>query len=542
MTQAAEIEAISGSGGSAVRYPLDRDVVQIGRLKQSDIVLYDPKVSRRHARITRDGDAYMIERVSRRNPLLLNGVAVEKGILTDGDAVSLGDSLLCFRLLGSQAPSEGVMRPDCITLDAADRDLLLRGINEEDLQALQRAKSDLLALYRAGQVVNTCLSVTELCRKTAEMVIEEVPAVDCCSLHILTGDRGELDCKAVMFRSEKLERIPVAFSRTMLNQVIAEKKAILTYDASGDRRFESSQSITSLRIHAAMCVPIQVQGRLTGVIQAHTLDAQHTFTVDDLKLLTAFGRMAGVAIENARLYEELEANRAMEQDKARLMQVMMHELKSPISGARMMAETLRMQIVPEDEQPRFLGRIVARLDSMLQWITDALDLSRLKSGEALGKCERLDLAATTRQVVEEYREPAETKGLELRVDTPESPVPALLVDSHVHLVVSNLVSNAVKYTPRGSVTVGLASDADWATLTVEDTGMGIPEKDIPNMFGEFFRASNARKSDIEGSGIGLASVKCMVEGCGGTLDLESTEGQGTTFTLRLPLSDKATVR
>ncbi|MBD3237332.1 MAG: GAF domain-containing protein, partial [Candidatus Eisenbacteria bacterium] len=284
-----------------------------------------------------------------------------------------------------------------------------------------------------------------------------------------------------------------------------------------------------------MCVPIQVQGRLTGVLQAHTIQPQHTFTVDDLKLLTAFGMTAGVAIQNAMLYEQLEAEKAMEAERARTMQIMVHELKSPLSGARTMAETLRMQLIPAEQQPRFLERIVVRLDNMLEWIRDTLALSKLKAGQAAGEPERLDLRARVRETCAEYEEQAESKQLRFAVTTPERPVVVLVEPNGVRLVVSNLVSNAVKYTAAGEVAVTLAEEEDQAVLRVRDSGMGIPEADLPRLFGEFFRASNARKSDIEGSGVGLASVKHIVERAGGSIAVASEENQGTTFTVRLPV-------
>ena len=105
----------------------------------------------------------------------------------------------------------------------------------------------------------------------------------------------------------------------------------------------------------------------------------------------------------------------------------------------------------------------------------------------------------------------------------------------LQMVVSNLVSNGVKYTAAGCVTVTLCVEEEWARLAVRDTGMGIPAKDLPKLFQEFFRASNARQSKIGGSGVGLAGVKSLVERFGGQLALESQENVGSTFTLRLPL-------
>ena len=103
------------------------------------------------------------------------------------------------------------------------------------------------------------------------------------------------------------------------------------------------------------------------------------------------------------------------------------------------------------------------------------------------------------------------------------------------MVLSNLVSNAVKYTEKGSVEISLERHGPWAVFAVRDTGMGVPQADVPRLFREFFRASNAKRSRVPGSGVGLAGVKRIVERFGGELTLESCENQGSTFTVNVPL-------
>jgi signal transduction histidine kinase len=107
-----------------------------------------------------------------------------------------------------------------------------------------------------------------------------------------------------------------------------------------------------------------------------------------------------------------------------------------------------------------------------------------------------------------------------------------------HLILSNLVSNAIKYTPAGSIQVLLHKEGPWAVLKVKDTGIGIPEAQITRIFTEFFRASNARRSQIPGTGVGLAGAKELVERFDGELELVSEENRGSTFTVRLPLFER----
>jgi signal transduction histidine kinase len=123
----------------------------------------------------------------------------------------------------------------------------------------------------------------------------------------------------------------------------------------------------------------------------------------------------------------------------------------------------------------------------------------------------------------------------LDLDLRASSVPVRIDLQAYHLILSNLVSNAIKYTPSGGVQVVLDTLAPWAVLEVKDTGLGIPEAEIGRIFSEFFRASNARRKKIPGTGVGLAGVKELVERFGGELEVVSEENCGSTFTVRLPL-------
>jgi signal transduction histidine kinase len=536
MEHAQLVQLGEQDGSETSSFPLEAEVTRIGRAEDNDIILRDVCISRSHGKIVHAQGGYWIQNVGGRNPILLNGAEIQEAPLRNGDWIRLGCTDLLFRCDAPATEGKEPLAENYLTIDASNRELLLGRSDGEDLQDLRRARHDLTALYRAGQVINASLSVADLSEKALDTVLAEMSAVDCCSIHLLDADTNELRCQAQKYRHEHPSSAQRIFSRTLLDTVIREMKAVLTFDAQDDGRFGDALSIVSMNMRAAMCVPIQVQGRLTGVLQAYTLDVGHTFTIDDLKLLTALGMLAGVAVQNAMLYEKLASEKAIEAERARTMQIMVHELKSPVAGTRTMAETLRMQMVAPEEQPYFLQRIVARLDNMLEWINDTLSFSRIKTGRDVGEPERLNLCSRVQEIAGDYREQAEAKQLRFAIDTPDQPIHVLMEGKNFRLILSNLVSNAVKYTAAGEVGVTLAEEGGFAVIQVRDSGMGIPEKDLAQLFGEFFRASNARKSKIEGSGVGLASVKHLVDRAGGRVDVESEEKRGTTFTVRLPVA------
>ena len=178
------------------------------------------------------------------------------------------------------------------------------------------------------------------------------------------------------------------------------------------------------------------------------------------------------------------------------------------------------------------------MDDLLTLVDDILRLSQIKEGRPLGEIDVYDLGFQTKVDCKPYLDEARAKGLPLSLEVPASPVPVRIDRQAYHLILSNLVSNAIKYTAAGSVRVLLHKEEPWAVLEVKDTGIGIPEGEIGRIFKEFYRASNARHSKIPGTGVGLTGVKELVERFDGHLELVSEENAGSSFTVRLPLYDE----
>jgi len=188
-----------------------------------------------------------------------------------------------------------------------------------------------------------------------------------------------------------------------------------------------------------------------------------------------------------------------------------------------------------DNVKKYTDKISARMDQMTQMIGDMLELARVKAGDPLGEISVLNLTAETVAACEPYVDQAQAKELMLDITLPSEELNVRFDSQGYALVVSNLLSNAIKYSNHGTVKLTLSSDDQWAILEVVDNGIGIPKADIPKLFTEFFRASNAKRNRIPGTGVGLAGAKHIVERFAGTFELQSVENEGSTFTVRLPL-------
>lgn len=210
-----------------------------------------------------------------------------------------------------------------------------------------------------------------------------------------------------------------------------------------------------------------------------------------------------------------------------------HELKTPAATIQAVAETLGRAAEDDPEAvPRFASQLEREAVRLSRIVADLLDLSRLESGSALD--EIVSLGAAAREEGKRLEESAEQAGVTLQIRT-ESEQPIRGSQRDVALLVRNLIDNAIRYSHEGgSVTVRVDSDGEEVTLRVSDTGIGIPSRDIPRIFERFYRVDRARSRETGGTGLGLAIVKHVVENHGGSVDVESELGRGTTFRVRLP--------
>jgi signal transduction histidine kinase len=251
-------------------------------------------------------------------------------------------------------------------------------------------------------------------------------------------------------------------------------------------------------------------------------------------------RAQALARENAELYEQTQE--AL-QARDLFFSSVSHDLRSPLTSIKGFSQLARRrlagQAVPAVASViQGLDEIDGATTKMNRMIDQLLDLSRLQAGQALAlEEEPMDLIPVVRECAAEYQQTTQRHRIDVqaRVDQLEG----LWDRRRIERVVDNLLSNAIKFTPSGGVIrISMALEesgaGNWAMLAVQDEGVGIPETDLPALFNRFYRASNVR-GRISGTGIGLAGARQIVEEHGGRISVVSSEGHGSTFTVRLPL-------
>jgi two-component system phosphate regulon sensor histidine kinase PhoR len=237
------------------------------------------------------------------------------------------------------------------------------------------------------------------------------------------------------------------------------------------------------------------------------------------------------------ILQDLTRIRKLETVRRDFISNISHELRTPLAGLKALVETLRdgaLEDRPAAE--RFLNRMDAEVDTLTQMVQELLQLSRVESGEAPLRLAPVRLAEIVLEPVDRLRPQAGRAGLRLDVELPDD-LPEVLADGgRVRQVVTNLVHNAIKFTPEGGrITLSAWLDADEVVTAVQDTGVGIPAEDVSRIFERFYKGDRARSGG--GTGLGLAIAKHIVQGHGGTIWADSVEGEGSTFYFTLPVAD-----
>ena len=290
--------------------------------------------------------------------------------------------------------------------------------------------------------------------------------------------------------------------------------------------------LRDLGLHSVLVVPLTARGRTLGAISFVSATPDRAISEDDVTVLVEVGRRAALAIDNARLYQDVEiANRS----KDEFLALLSHELRTPLNAIMGWSHMLR-QGLPADMQSHAVDVIGRNAQTQKQLVEDLLDVAKIAAGKIDLQRAPVDLRDIGRSALDSVLPAAQAKGLTLSLDAGGEPV---LVEGDVNRlqqVTSNLLSNAIKFTDAGGrISIHVAADAEGASLSVADTGIGISPEFLPHVFERFRQAETSLARTYSGLGLGLWVVKQIVEAHGGRVTAGSGGvGAGTTVRFVLP--------
>lgn len=319
----------------------------------------------------------------------------------------------------------------------------------------------------------------------------------------------------------------------VLKQLIVTQQPIVLSDLKQHPQFNVSEFRTPAR--ALLVVPLIADGKIIGSISLRQNHRTRNWQSSEIQLAQSVASQAAIAVQQSRLYQttrqQAEKLLQLDQQKTEFFQNISHEFRTPLT---LMVGPLESAVATGQglsaEQSAIALRNSRRL---LRLVNQLLDLQRLDAGRMQPKFQACDLVEFVSQIVDTFRPYCEKKGLSL-ITQLEPCAPVYLDLEKFDKVLYNLLSNAMKFTPAGqSISVSLEMIDDRCRLKVRDTGIGIREDQIPHLFERFRQAEGSENRSFEGTGLGLALVKELVELHSGQINVDSTYGQGTTFTIDL---------
>ncbi|KAB2905368.1 MAG: GAF domain-containing protein [Anaerolineae bacterium] len=350
-------------------------------------------------------------------------------------------------------------------------------------------------------------------------------------------------------------------STSIISKALFDREAVLTHDAVNDPKFGTASSVKDLHLRSVLCVPMISQGEVLGAIFLENRSFTGLFNQDDLTLLTLFGNQAAVNVANARLNDALEMRvqeRTRELEEAqvqvergwreaielnRLQAILMgniaHDLRSPLSVAvsaiTFILEGAFGSVTPEQDE--WLNNALKAINIVVRLTNDIFDMVKLEQGQITIEKKPVNLYPFLHEIYELGHGLSWVPGVSFQLEIPDE-LPIIKIDeTRIHQVLFNLLSNSLKYTLEGSVTLF----ARWnpgdpeVLIGVRDTGEGIPEEMLERIFERFQQIEGNPVRQRQGAGLGLAICRELITMHEGKIWAESAPGQGTTLQFSLPV-------
>ena len=332
------------------------------------------------------------------------------------------------------------------------------------------------------------------------------------------------------------------------DQVMRTRQPFVSTDIANDQRLVDIERFK--QVQSIMCVPLMEGGLAFGALWiGHR--SPHGFVNDELRWLTAIADIAANALHRATVLETLEQHvaertrelseanerlRELDRLKDRFVSNVSHELRTPLANIKLYAGLLKRG--KPEKLPYYLETLRREALRLEKLIEDLLELSRLNASTATIISGPIDVNQLIESLIADRVDLIADRGLSLNMELGSNLPPALADPRRLEQVLSNLLANALNYTPSdGTITIRTRQQEDdyqeWVTLTVEDSGLGITTEELPHVFERFYRGTAGRQSGAPGTGLGLAICKEIIDRLGGRITVESEPGQGTRFTVWL---------
>jgi signal transduction histidine kinase/pSer/pThr/pTyr-binding forkhead associated (FHA) protein len=534
-------------------YALQGEEVVIGRDPTCELSIDDGTLSRKHAKIVLNAHGLALEDLGSANGVLVNGVRVKKSALRVDDQLTLGKVEMQLRQVTELS---GPRKESALSATPSDSLNSMHQITEQRLKESQdsepasvmsitqtlspsvlmdllgRSHQSLSTMYRVIRIASSIFDLDELLAEILDETFANVKAERAFIL-LIDPHSDKLEIKASRWQEKEGLDHAISISQNIISHVLDKKESVLIADAMSDSKFGLAESVMLHKIRSAMCSPLRGRSRIVGIIHVDTTGAGE-FSQYDLMLLDAIGNAAGIAVENAQFYREKIQNERLAA-MGQAISGLSHYIKNILAAMETSHTMVEKALLAEDLQViskvwNILRRSNQRISNL---VLDMLAYSKEREPET----QLCQVNAICKEAAELMHDRMQAQTGKLHLDLDQQ-LPLIQADPQgIHRCLLNLLSNAVDALDQNHGEVRISTrqqDESGVIITVKDNGSGIPERIQQRIFDVFFSTKGS-----QGTGLGLAVTRKIIEEHGGSIEVQSDPGQGTKFTIQLPIGKTA---
>jgi len=342
------------------------------------------------------------------------------------------------------------------------------------------------------------------------------------------------------FDRDALRPMGVPLDGSIAGLVFRKKQPLVIQDTRADiRHFKTVDRVTKHLTNSLVAVPLIVRGEVVGVLEALNKRDDEHYTEEDITILETLGAIAAQAMKNVALDRKVKAAgfelAELERLKTDFIAITSHELRTPL-GLILGHATFLRELVGDDYVSQ-LDAIVKNASRLKEIVENLSSVDNVQTGAARVRNHRVSLAKIAEDVALTFQDDAKSRNVTLKSEAGDSEHLIDVDGVKINIALSNLVKNALHFTNSGgTVTIKVEEEGDYMSVSVTDTGIGIPARDLSKLFDRFYQVESHLTRKHGGMGLGLSVAKSMIELHGGRIWVESEEGKGSTFTFLLPIS------
>jgi signal transduction histidine kinase/DNA-binding response OmpR family regulator len=417
-------------------------------------------------------------------------------------------------------------------------------------EELSRSVAEMQALGEVGQAVNSTLDLQTVLATIVTHAVK-LSRADAGTIYVYDPSDEVFVPQANYGLGEDmvtaLRDSHIRFGDTVVGRCAAERHPVQIADLDRDQQYRLYDLLRSGGFRALIGIPLLREDRVLGALVIRRRDAGE-FPAAVVRLLETFAAQSVLAIQNARLFQEIQDQsrelEAASRHKSQFLANMSHELRTPLNAIIGVSEMLLEDArdLGQSEQIEPLERILRAGRHLLALINEILDLSKIEAGKVELEIESFAVAPLVRDVATTLGPAAEKNGNRIEVRCADDLGMMSADETRIRQALLNLVSNAVKFTERGAVTIVAereqAANREWIVFRVTDTGIGMTPEQMGRLFQDFTQADSSTTRKYGGTGLGLAISRRFCRMMGGDITVQSEPGRGSTFTTRLPAEVK----